>query len=253
MQDEQLLRYSRHLLLPELDVAGQERLLNSRVLIVGLGGLGSPVAMYLAAAGIGSLYLADDDQVEISNLQRQIIHQEAALGQNKALSASQRLAELNSGIQLQVQAVRLSGEALQKQVAGVDLVCDCTDNFATRFELNRACQQAAVPLVSAAAIRFSGQLAVFDFRQPDSPCYACLYPEATEEPLENCNTQGVLSPLVGVMGSLQAVEAIKLLAGCGQTLAGRLLVYDALNGNWKTLRLHRDEQCAVCSGMPESV
>lgn len=247
MTDQELLRYSRQLLLPELDVAGQERLLQSRVLIVGLGGLGSPVALYLAAAGVGELHLADHDRVDLSNLQRQIAHQETRLGELKVESAQQQIKQLNSQTQVRCYPQKLEAQALLDAVSQVDLVCDCSDRFSTRFAVNRACQQLGKPLVSGAAIRFSGQLAVFDARQPGSPCYACIYDEQAQDEELSCSQSGVLAPLVGVIGSLQAVEALKLLAACGQPALGKLITYDALSADLRTLKLAKDPQCACCS------
>lgn len=250
MNDEQLLQYSRHLLLPEIDAAGQEAWLSARVLIVGLGGLGSPVALYLASAGVGTLVLVDDDQVELSNLQRQIIHTTEQVGQSKAQSAAAQIARINPHTHLEVLVERLAGEALQQQVANVDLVVDCTDNLSTRHALNRACYQADVPLVSGAAIRFEGQISVYHPRQTGGPCYRCLYPEGNELEL-NCSTSGVFAPLVGIVGSIQAAEALKVLAGIGDPLVGRLLMVDALRMDWRTLKLKADPKCIVCGNPNE--
>lgn len=249
MNDLQLLRYSRHLLLSELDVAGQERLLGSRVLIVGLGGLGSPVALYLAAAGVGELHLADHDVVDLSNLQRQVIHAETSVDQPKVVSARDRLAQLNPEVRVRLYQDKLEGQALLDAIAQVNLVCDCSDRFSTRFAVNRACQQLQKPLVSGAAIRFSGQLLVFDARRADSPCYACVYDEAAQDEELRCAENGVLAPLVGVIGSLQAVEAIKLLAGCGEPAVGKLLTYDALRSEMRTLKLQKDAECSCCANI----
>lgn len=246
LTDDQLLRYSRQILLPEMDIEGQQRLLNSRVLLVGLGGLGSPAALYLAAAGVGELHLADHDQVDPSNLQRQIAHQEQSIGELKVASAQRQIHSLNSQTQVHCYPSKLEGDALLQAVAQVDLVCDCSDRFSTRFAVNRACQQLGKPLVSGAAIRFSGQLSVFDPRQADSPCYACIYAEEAQDEELSCSESGVLAPLVGVIGSLQAVEAIKLLAGCGQPAVGKLITYDALNGEMRSLKLGKDPQCSCC-------
>jgi molybdopterin/thiamine biosynthesis adenylyltransferase len=236
MNDEQLLRYSRHLMLTGFDVAGQEALLAARVLVVGLGGLGSPAAMYLAAAGVGRLVLADDDTVDLSNLQRQIAHTTAALGRNKAASARDTLLALNPTIEVELLETRLEAEALDAAVAAADVVLDCTDNFRTRFALSAACRRQGVPLVSGAAIRAEAQLTVFDPRDPDSPCYHCLYQESEELDL-SCSTNGVLAPLVGIIGSLQALECIKLLSGFGRPLVGRLLLLDAASLQMRTLTL----------------
>lgn len=247
MDDGHLLRYARHILLDELGIEGQERLLASRVLIVGAGGLGSPAAYYLAAAGVGQLVLADDDEVELSNLQRQILHTTARVGWPKAESGKLALAELNPGVRVQASVQRLLGPDLDDAVAGVDIVLDCCDNFATRHAVNRACVKHRKPLVSGAAIRFAGQVSVFDMRSDDAPCYHCLFPEADEAEELSCATTGVLGPLVGIIGSMQAAEAIKILTGMGESLAGRLLCLDALTMQWNNVRFRRDPQCPVCS------
>jgi adenylyltransferase/sulfurtransferase len=245
MNDNQLLRYSRQIMLPDVDIEGQEKLLSARVLIVGLGGLGSPVAMYLAAAGVGNLILADFDAVDLSNLQRQIAHTTDRIGQNKAQSAAHTLRDLNPDIQITCIETLLDAEALAIQVAAATVVIDCSDNFATRFAINAACVAAKVPLVSGAAIRLEGQVAVFDARSALSPCYRCLYEESEED--LTCAANGVLAPLVGIIGSMQALEAIKLIAGFGANLAGRLLLFDARYSQWRELKLPKDEKCPVCS------
>lgn len=245
MNDEQLLRYSRHLMLNGFDVAGQEALLAARVLIVGLGGLGSPAAMYLAAAGTGTLVLADDDVVDLSNLQRQIAHRTASIGQGKAESARQTLLELNPATKVEIVAARLAGDAMDTLVQGCSAVLDCSDNFATRFALNAACQRHKVPLVSGAAIRTEAQLAVFDARDPAAPCYRCLYQEGVDADLR-CSENGVLSPLVGMIGSMQALECIKVVSGFGKPLAGRLLLVDASTMQIRTLTLQKNPECPVC-------
>ncbi len=248
MQDEELLRYSRHILLPGLDVAGQEQLLAATVLIVGLGGLGCPAALYLAAAGVGRLVLADHDRVELSNLQRQIAHDTAAIGLSKVASARARCLALNPDISVDCLNKRLSGQALFDAVSASDLVLDCSDNFDTRFAINEACVALQKPLVSGAAIRSEGQLSVFDPRRADSPCYRCLYsPDVGDEAL-NCSEAGVLGPIVGVIGSLQATEAIKLLSGYGEPLTGRLLLLDGATMECRNLKLAKDPACAVCAG-----
>ncbi len=247
MNDEQLLRYSRHLMLASLDVAGQEKLLASTVVVVGLGGLGCPVAMYLAAAGVGRLILADNDTVDLGNLQRQIAHATAGIGRNKAESARDTLRAMNPRVKVEVRTTRLEGEELAALVAACDAVVDCTDNFTTRFALNRACVRSRVPLVSGAAIRMEGQLSVFDARQPESPCYHCLYEEG-EDLDASCASNGVLAPLVGVMGSLQALECIKVLAGIGKPLCGRLLLFDATGLQFRELQLRKNPDCSVCGG-----
>jgi adenylyltransferase/sulfurtransferase len=243
LNDEQLLRYSRQIMLPDVDIDGQEKLLAAKVLIVGLGGLGSPVAMYLAAAGVGHLVLADFDTVDLSNLQRQIVHTSARIGVNKAVSAAQTLRELNSDIVLTCIENLLDADGLAALLQDVTAVVDCSDNFATRFALNAACVAAKVPLISGAAIRLEGQVAVFDARSATSPCYRCLY-EDSEEDL-TCAANGVLAPLVGVVGSMQALETIKVLVGFGSTLAGRLLLFDARYSQWRELTLAKYEKCPV--------
>lgn len=247
MGDAQLMRYARHILLDELGIEGQERLLAARVLIVGAGGLGSPAAAYLAAAGVGCLVLADDDVVELSNLQRQILHTTARIGQPKAHSAREALLAINPDIQIQARVERLDDAALLALLDGVDLVLDCCDNFATRHVINRACVARRVPLVSGAAIRFSGQISVYDLRSDQAPCYHCLFPEADDVQELRCATTGVLGPLVGMVGSVQAAEAIKLLANMGEPLVGRLLSVDALTMQWHTIRFRRDPGCPVCA------
>jgi len=245
MDDAQLLRYSRQIMLPELDVAGQERLLSARVLVVGLGGLGSPLALYLTAAGIGHLTLVDDDRVEASNLQRQVLHGQADIDRAKTDSAADRLRALNPAVELSLIEGRLEGERLDTAVANVDLVVDGTDNLATRYALNEACLQHGKPWVSAAAIRFEAQVTCFDPRRDDSPCYRCLWPDAEELEL-NCAENGVIAPLVGSIGALQALEAIKIIAGIGETLVGRILTFDALTCRWQEFRLRRRADCADC-------
>jgi molybdopterin/thiamine biosynthesis adenylyltransferase len=245
MNDEQLLRYSRQVLLPQIDFDGQMRLLNSHVLIIGLGGLGSPVALYLAAAGIGKLTLVDDDDVELSNLQRQIIHTEHDVGRAKVASAADSLTAINSELQLDIKTERLDRAALDKVVAEVDVVVDCSDNFATRFLLNEVTQQLGKPLVSGAAIRMEGQVTVYDSRQSDSSCYQCLYQDKGELQ-QSCSETGVLSPLLGIIGSIQAVETVKLIAQVGQSLAGRLLILDAATMQWREIRLKANPDCPIC-------
>ena len=246
MNDDQLLRYSRQLMLPQLDWDGQQRLLRSHALIIGMGGLGSPVAMYLAAAGVGHLTLVDDDQVDVSNLQRQILHGTEDIGRAKVDSARDALLRLNPDITIDTIQARLGHDELLTQIDKVDIVIDASDNFATRFALNDACVQASKPLVSGAAIRFEGQLSVFDTRLETSPCYRCLYRDEGELG-QTCSENGVLAPVVGVIGSLQATETIKLLSGIGQPLIGRLLIWDALEMEWRNMRLRRDPACPVCS------
>lgn len=247
LTDEELLRYSRHILLAGLDIEGQLRLKRSKVLIVGLGGLGSPVALYLAAAGIGELHLADFDVVDSSNLQRQIVHDTPHEGCLKVDSARHRLQALNPLLTLHVHHQKLDANNLGQLVQGMNLVLDCTDNFRIRDQLNQACVTYAVPWISGAAIRLSGQVTLFDPRQPDSPCYRCLFPEVDEDAL-GCNEAGVLGPLVGVVGSIQAAEAIKQLTGLGRTLRGRLLLVDMGNSQFRELGVSRDPGCTVCGG-----
>lgn len=247
MNDQDLLRYARHILLNELGIEGQEKLLQARVLILGAGGLGAPAALYLAGAGVGHLTLADDDVVELSNLQRQIIHTTAGLDQAKAESAKQALHELNPSVKVEAIVRRLMGDDLNDVVAQADIVLDCCDNFATRHAVNRACVQHHKPLVSGAAIRFAGQVSVYDMRDDVSPCYHCLFPEADDADEVSCATTGVLGPLVGIIGSTQAAEAIKLITGMGQSLVGRLLCLDALSMQWSSIGLARDPDCPVCS------
>lgn len=245
LNDEQLLRYSRQIMLGEIDVEGQEKLQSAKVAIIGLGGLGSPVAMYLASAGVGHLTLVDDDLVELSNLQRQIVHDQQSLGLSKVDSAAQRIAQLNSDIKVVAINQRLDESGLNDVVESVDLVLDCTDNFATRFMINKSCVSSCKPLVSGAAIRLEGQLLTVDPRIEGAPCYQCLYPKAGEDEL-SCANSGVLAPLVGVIGSMQAIEAIKVLCGFGDSLVGRLQLFDAKNMQWQTLKLKADPNCPVC-------
>ena len=249
MDDAQLLRYSRHILLPEVGIEGQARLARAKVLVVGAGGLGCPAALYLAASGIGRLVLADADRVDLTNLQRQILFRTAAVGQSKVAAAREALNALNPGVEVVPLELRLAGEALAAQVAEADLVLDCTDNFATRHAINRACVAHRKPLVSGAAIRFDAQLAVFDLRDPQAPCYACLYPEDGQAEEVACATMGVFAPLTGVVGAMQALEAVKLLAAVGpRPEHTQLLLMDALAGEWRRVRVKRDAGCAACGG-----
>ena len=245
LSDDELLRYSRQILLSQIDIDGQLRLKGSRALIVGLGGLGSPVALYLAAAGVGELHLADFDTVDLSNLQRQIAHDTSSVGQSKVDSALARMAAINPSITLRAHRHALDADSLAAAVSAVDLVLDCSDNFTTREAVNAACVAAGKPLVSGAAIRLEGQLSVFDPRVETSPCYHCLYGHGSEAEL-TCSEAGVAGPLVGLVGSLQALEALKLLAGFGEPLVGRLLLIDALGSRFRELRVKRDLGCAVC-------
>ena len=245
MNDEQLLRYSRQIMLPEFDVAGQEALLNANALVVGLGGLGSPAALYLAAAGVGALTLADHDVVEITNLQRQIIHDQDSLGVAKVESAARRIHAVNPEVRVCPIAAKLAGESLREAVREADVVLDGTDNFAARYAINAACIAERTPLVSGAAIRMEGQVAVFDPRRPDSPCYQCLYRDAADEAL-NCAQNGVAAPLVGIIGSVQAMEAMKVLANVGEALVGHVLYLDAKRIEWRKLKLPKDTDCPAC-------
>jgi len=249
MNDEQLLRYSRHILLPQIGIEGQERLLAARALVVGAGGLGSPATMYLAAAGVGTLVLCDDDSVDLTNLQRQILHHTASVGRPKVESGRDTLARLNPEVNVIALAQRLEGAALAEQVAAADVVLDCSDNFATRHAINRACVMHRKPLVSGAAIRFDGQVSVFDLRRPDSPCYNCLFPEGRDAEEVRCATMGVFAPLVGIIGATQAAEALKLVVGCGESLSGRLLLLDGLAMEWRAIQLGKDSGCAVCASV----
>ncbi|SPE31754.1 Molybdopterin-synthase adenylyltransferase [Burkholderiales bacterium] len=249
MDDQSLLRYSRHLLLNEIGIEGQERIRQAHVLQVGAGGLGSPAAMYLVAAGIGRLVLFDDDRVDLTNLQRQLLHTTERIGQPKAASAALALQALNPQVQIDARASRIAEPALASLLAEIDVVLDCSDNRATRYALNRACLAARVPLVSGSANVFAGQLAVFDFRDVDTPCYACLFPEASGED-EPCATTGVFAPLVGAVGALQAGEALKLICGFGAASGGQLLTLDGLEMEFRRLRFGRDPHCAVCGPVP---
>lgn len=244
MNDDQLLRYSRQIMLPAMGVEGQSRLLASRVLLVGLGGLGSPVAMYLAAAGVGNLVAADFDAVDLSNLQRQILHTSDRIGMSKVDSARRTLAAINPDVQIQGYKGSINGDSLPDLVAGVDAVVDGCDNFATRFAVNEACVHAGVPLISGAAIRTEGQVSVFSGR-PGGPCYQCLYPRDGSVD-ETCSANGVLAPVVGIIGSIQATETLKVLAGTGEPLFGRLLLLDALSMEFRTVKLPADPHCPVC-------
>ncbi len=246
MNDQQLLRYSRHILLDEIGIEAQERLLASSALVVGAGGLGSPAALYLACSGIGRIVLADGDTVDLTNLQRQILHRDDRIGWLKAESGRQTLLEANPGIEVIALTQRLTGDALLEAVAGASVVLDCCDNFATRHAVNRACVKAGVPLVSGAAIRFDGQLAVFDARRTDSPCYHCLFPETDEVDEVACAQLGVFAPLTGLVGSLQAAEALKIAGEFGTPLVGRLMVIEGRSLEITTIGVPRDPGCAVC-------
>lgn len=245
MDDLQLMRYKRHLMLPQMDIAGQQKLHDASVLVIGAGGLGSPVLLYLAAAGIGRIVIFDPDQVEISNLQRQILYREGDLGRDKVAAAARALGELNPACRIEFHARRLAGDELDSLVAAIDLVIDCSDNFATRFAINAACVRHARVLVSGAVIRLEGQLSVFAGHRPDMPCYRCLYTEDAYND-ETCTSSGVLGPVTGIIGSMQATEAIKVLTGMGQALYGRLLLLDAGAMRFNEIRLRKDPGCPVC-------
>ncbi|MGE5385669.1 MAG: HesA/MoeB/ThiF family protein [Betaproteobacteria bacterium] len=253
MNDQQLLRYSRHILLDALGVEGQERILNGRALIVGAGGLGSPAALYLASAGIGRLTLVDGDTVDFTNLQRQILHTAERVGQAKVDSGRAALAAINPAVVVEAINIRLEGEALDRQVASADVVLDCTDNFATRHAINQACVRHRKPLVSGAAIRFDGQISVFDLRRAEAPCYHCLFPQAEDVEETRCAVMGVFAPLTGIVGSMQAAEALKIVANIGETLTGRLLLLDVLTMQWRTVKFRKDPACTVCGARPLAV
>jgi len=248
LNDEELLRFSRQILMPRFDIAGQEALKSARVVVVGSGGLGCPVALYLGAAGVGHLTLIDDDVIELANLQRQIAFETAQIGESKAETLAARVRSINPSVSISVVNRRLDLDGFAHEVAGASLALDCSDNFSTRFALNRACVAAGVPLISGAAIRGEGQLSVYDSRQPDSPCYHCLYPEQGNEDL-TCSEAGVIAPLVGMIGSTQAMEAIKVISGVGRPLVGRLLILDAWEMQWREMKLTKDPDCPVCSSV----
>ncbi|MBP7079544.1 MAG: molybdopterin-synthase adenylyltransferase MoeB [Rhodocyclaceae bacterium] len=247
MTDDELLRYSRHILLPEIDIAGQDAIRGARVLIIGIGGLGSPAALYLASAGIGTIVLADGDTVDLTNLQRQILHRTDSVGLAKVESGRRTICEINPTCNVIAIAERLEGEALTAQIALADVVLDCSDNFATRHAVNRACVAKRKPLVSGAAIRFDGQISVFDSRQTDAPCYECLFPEGENVEDVRCATMGVFAPITGIIGAMQAAEALKLIVGCGVPLTGRLELLDGTSMTWREIRIRRDPQCRVCA------
>lgn len=247
MNDDQLLRYSRHILLDDIGIEGQQRLLDSRVLVVGAGGLGSPVAMYLAASGVGHVTLADPDKVDLTNLQRQIAHTTDRVGQPKVGSAAKALHDINPEVRLSLLEKQLQAEDLEQLMSSIDVVVDCCDNFATRQAVNAACVKHRVPLVSGAALRMDGQIAVFDARDALSPCYACVFPPTPAPPETLCATMGVLAPLVGVIGTMQAMETVKLLTGMGSRLVGKLLMLDGRDMAWREMYLSRHANCPVCS------
>lgn len=246
MNDEELLRYARHIMLPQFGIEGQEKLKASHALIIGVGGLGSPAAMYLTASGVGRLTLVDDDVVELSNLQRQLVHHSDQLGRPKVESAKHTLDGLNKLVQVDIIGRRLDEAELLEHIGNADVVLDCTDNFVSRFAINAASVSTGTPLVSGAAIGMQGQLSVFIPQQKDSPCYRCLYDESSNDEELRCSENGILSPVVGTIGTLQAVETLKLLGNIGESLCGRLLVFDAMHMDWRSLNLKRDPACPVC-------
>jgi molybdopterin/thiamine biosynthesis adenylyltransferase len=246
MNDNQLLRYSRHILLPQVSYEGQDKLVHSHALVVGAGGLGSPVALYLAASGVGTLTICDFDVVDLTNLQRQIIHTTPSVGINKAVSAQQSIYEINPEVIVKAIQQKSTEDDFAVLVAQADVVIDCSDNFATRYTLNRLCVKLKKPLVSGAALGFEGQITVYDMRSDTSPCYHCLFPDNGEDTDLRCATNGVFAPLVGMIGTTQAAEALKLLMGLGDSLQGRLLLLDALAMEWRTIKLSKDPACIVC-------
>jgi len=246
VDDQQLLRYSRHLLLPEIDISGQKNLTQSSVFILGAGGLGSPAALYLAASGVGKLIVCDHDQVDLTNLQRQILHETASIGKFKANSAKDSLLRINPEIEIISLPERATADLLHKEISKIDAVVDASDNFLTRHLLNQACLIHRKPLISGAAVRFNGQVTVFDLRHHDSPCYHCLFPDSGESDDPACAVMGVFSPLTGIIGCIQAAETIKVLLGIGETLHGRLLLLDGLTMRWRSLKLSKDPHCPTC-------
>ena len=245
MNDQQLLRYSRQIMLPQIDIEGQQKLLSANVLIVGAGGLGSPASIYLAAAGVGQLTIYDDDEVDLSNLQRQIAHYTNDIGTDKVISTQQTLKNINPDIKVVSVKQRLEGERLKKEVKNADVVLDCCDNFTTRFAVNAACVYHKTPLVSGAAIRFEGQISVFTPGTNNSPCYNCLYADNGEE-MQNCASNGVIAPITGIIGSIQAMEAMKLIINIGESLTGRLLLLDGLSMLWNEMTLKKNIKCPTC-------
>ena len=246
MNDDQLLRYSRHILVDEIGIEAQQRFLDAHALVIGAGGLGSPAAMYLAASGVGTLTLVDNDTVDLTNLQRQIMHETASVGHAKVESGREAIARLNPEVKVSAVQTRIDDAWLDAHVPGASVVLDCTDNFATRHAINRACVKHGVPLVSGAALRFDGQISTFDFRDAASPCYACVFPE--DQPFEEvaCSTMGVFAPTVGIIGAMQAAEALRVIGGIGTTLVGRLMMLDSLRMEWNTMRVARQPDCPVC-------
>lgn len=246
MNDNQLLRYSRHILLPQIEYEGQEKLVNSHALIVGAGGLGSPAALYLTASGVGAITICDFDTVDLTNLQRQIVHTTSAVGINKAISAQNTLLNINPEVQVNTVCEKSTEADFARLISQADVVLDCSDNFATRYMLNKLCVQLKKPLVSGAALGFEGQVTVYDMRSDTSPCYHCLFPDNGEDTELRCANNGVFAPLVGMIGTTQAAEALKLLMGIGESLQGRLLLLDALSMEWRTIKLGKDPACLVC-------
>lgn len=247
MNDEQLLRYSRHILLDEIGIEGQQKIIGGHALVIGAGGLGSPAALYLASAGVGKVTLADGDTIDLTNLQRQILHTVDRIGQSKALSGQTALSLINPEVCVEPITERLADEQLDAVIASADVVLDCCDNFATRHAVNRSCVRHRKPLVSGAAIRFSGQFSVFDKRLDNSPCYHCLFPESEDVEETRCAIMGVFAPLTGIIGAMQAAEALKILSGAGEVTLGRLWLFDGLTMDWRSVRFARDPACAVCA------
>ncbi len=245
MNDQQLLRYSRQIMLPQVDIEGQQKLLTAKILIIGAGGLGSPASMYLAAGGVGHITIYDDDEVELSNLQRQIAHYTDDIGTDKVISTQKTLKSLNPDIKVVAVKQKLAGKKLDEEVFQADVVLDCSDNFSTRFAVNAACVKYKKSLVSGAAIRFEGQISVFTAGDNNSPCYNCLYAKEGEE-MQNCATNGVIAPITGIVGSVQAMEAMKLIMQIGETLTGRLLLLDGLSMQWHEMKLRKNKQCPTC-------
>jgi molybdopterin/thiamine biosynthesis adenylyltransferase len=249
MRDDQLLRYSRHILLDEWGIEGQERVSQSHALIIGAGGLGSPAALYLASAGVGHLSVIDHDQVDVTNLQRQIAHTQSRVGQLKVESLRAAVTDLNPDVKVSTHAVKADAQLLQMWVSQADVVLDCTDNFETRHAINLACVTHRKPLVSGSALRLDGQVAVYDTQDAAAPCYACVFPPTQDFEETRCATMGVLAPLVGVIGSLQATEALKILSGMGSSLRGQLMMFNAKHMEWQTIQTHRQANCPVCSAL----
>ena len=253
LNDEQLLRYSRHILLPEIGIDGQQKLCEAHALVVGMGGLGSPVVMYLAASGVGKITLCDADKVDLTNLQRQIAHHTGSIGHLKVESAKATLARINPEVHVDLVPKRVGGEVLAALVKDADVVIDASDNFPTRHAINSACVKFRKPLVSGAGVRFDGQISVFDLRDSSSPCYECLFPEGEEIEETRCAVMGVFAPLVGIIGAMQAAEALKILSGTGESLKGRLQLLDALTMTWHSVKLRKDPKCNVCSRNPSTI